>query len=161
MPKYTPPPPSLDHLNPIQRYMQKGALDKQDYVWLALFVLAYFTARPYIQRLFKWWFAEKDVIEGERAHQEYMQSKAKISPNSIRGSESAEPTSLPDTTADATTSGSNVDKKGKVVNRKAKGPSTAEKAEEDKLLDWDEEPARRPVEGDKSDVMTWLEKWDE
>jgi len=148
---YAPPPEDLSQLNLIQRYMQKGSLDRQDYVWLLILVLAYFSARPYIQSVFKWWFSENDVKEGEQVREEYMRSKAKVGPNSIRGIETQE--SIAET-GETSTSGSNVDKKGKVTNRKIK-----EKSGEEELLDWDEEPARAPAEGDKADVVAWLDKW--
>jgi len=151
---YSPAPEDLSQLNPIQRYMQKGSLDKQDYVWLFLLVLAYFTARPYLHKLAKWFFNPDELLEGERVRNEYLQSKAKIGPNSIRGTESQEPAAIVEKTGDTVASGSSVDKKGKVVNRKTK-----EKTGEDQLLDWDDEPARRPTEGDKSDVVAWLDKW--
>lgn len=153
MVEYTPPPADLSRLNPIQRYMQKGQLERQDYVWLLIMVLAYFAARPYIQNLFKWWFNHDDLQEGEQVREEYLKSKAKVGPNAIRGTEADEPVSIPEKLEDTTT-GSHVDKKGKVVNRKTK-----EKSGEEKLLDWDDEPERTPTEGDKSDVVTWLDKW--
>ncbi|EHY59708.1 hypothetical protein HRR83_001018 [Exophiala dermatitidis] len=151
---YVPPPRDLSHLNAVQRYMQKGSLDKQDYIWLVLIVFAYFTARPYIQELFKRFFNHQDIEEGEKTRAEYIQSKAKVGPNSIRGTEAEESTTIVELSGDTKASGRNSEKKGKAVNRKTK-----EKSEVDKLLDWDDEPERKPVEGDKTDVATWLDKW--
>lgn len=151
---YSPPPEDLSQLNPIQRYMQKGSLDRDDYVWLLILVLAYFSMRPTIQKVFKWWFSEKDVREGEQILNEYAQSKAKVGPNSIRGTESQDSTTIPTEIGETSASGSNVDKTGKVVNRK-----TRDTAGEAQLLDWDDEPARIPAEGDKTDVVAWLDKW--
>lgn len=155
MVEYTPAPEDLSRLNPIQRYLQKGSLDRQDYVWLLILVFVYFTARPYIQELFKRFFNHDDLKEGERVRSEYMQSKAQVGPNAIRGTELQEPTAIPEKSGDITT-GSSLDKIGNVVNRKAK-----DKSEADELLDWDDVPlaSRKPTEGDKSDVVAWLDKW--
>ncbi|KIX98769.1 uncharacterized protein Z520_05230 [Fonsecaea multimorphosa CBS 102226] len=152
MVKYTPPPEDLSRLNPIQRYMQKGQLDKQDYVYLCLFVLVYFIFRPKIEEFFKWWMSPKGLQEGEEALAAYKQ-KAKVGPNVIRGTESRSLETIPEISADTAT-GTNMDKKGKVVNRKTK-----EKSGEEKLLDWEDEPERKPTEGDKSDIVAWLDKW--
>lgn len=132
--------------------MQKGSLDKQDYLYLFLFVLAYFTARPYIQELFKRWFNHDDMKEGEQIRSDYERSKAKVGPNSIRGTEPA--TAIAELSGEAAASGTNVENNGKAVNRKTK-----DKSEVDKLIDWDDEPERKPAEGDKSDVVAWLDKW--
>ncbi|OAP63561.1 hypothetical protein AYL99_02788 [Fonsecaea erecta] len=152
MVEYVPAPSDLSRLNPIQRYMQKGQLDKQDYFYLCLIVLIYFMARPKIEEFFKWWMSPKALREGEQARAEYMQ-KAKVGPNVIRGIESTSLETIPEVSVD-TTSGTNVDKKGKVVNRKTK-----EKSGADKLLDWEDEPERKPTEGDKADIVAWLDKW--
>jgi len=154
MVEYVAPPEDLTQLNPIQRYMQKGQLGRQDYVWLLIVVLAYFTARPYIQKFFKWWMGTEDQKEGEQVMDEYFKSKAKVGPNAIRGTESEEPSTMVEKAGAASASGSSLDKKSGVVNRKAKG-----KSGEEELLDWDDEPPRKPTEGDKSDVVTWLDKW--
>ncbi|OAL37429.1 hypothetical protein AYO20_03278 [Fonsecaea nubica] len=152
MVEYTPAPEDLSRLNPIQRYMQKGQLDKQDYVYLILIVLVYFMARPKIEEFFKWWMGPKELQEGEQARIAYMQ-KAKVGPNVIRGTETRSLETIPEVSADTAT-GTNMDKKGKVVNRKTK-----DKSGTDKLLDWEDEPERKPTEGDKSDVVAWLDKW--
>ncbi|KAL6244486.1 hypothetical protein RBB50_008728 [Rhinocladiella similis] len=154
MVEYVPPPQDLSHLNPVQKYMQKGHLDRQDYIWLFIIVLAYFSARPYIQKFFKWWMGSEDQKEGEQVMTEYFDSKAKVGPNAIRGTENEEPSLIPEKIGDASASGSNIDQKGGVVNRKAKG-----KSGEEQLLDWDDEPARQPAEGDKTDVVAWMDKW--
>ncbi|KIV85885.1 hypothetical protein PV11_01537 [Exophiala sideris] len=152
MVEYVAPPEDFSRLNPIQRYMQKGQLERQDYIWLILIVAAYFTARPYIQSFFKWWMGDDAMKEGEKAQEEYFKSKAKVGPNAIRGTETEDSTTIPEKSPGA--SGSSADKKGNVMNRK-----TNERTGEDQLLDWDDEPARKPAEGDKSDVVAWLDKW--
>ena len=142
--------------------MQKGSLDKQDYIWLTIFALAYIAARPLNSKLFNWFIALKELSEGEREITEYWQrtAKAKASPNSIRGGkdDGVEDISL-DTTTETKISGAAVDKQGKVSNRKAKGKK-GENSEVDKFIDWDDEPAHISVEGEKSDVIAWLKKWD-
>ncbi|KIW91998.1 uncharacterized protein Z519_06980 [Cladophialophora bantiana CBS 173.52] len=153
MVEYTPPPEDLSRLNPIQRYMQKGQLDKQDYVYLFIIVAIYFMARPKIEEFFKWWMGQKDLKEGEQARTEYMHSRAKVGPNVIRGTESTVLETIPEVSGDTAT-GTNMDKKGKVMNRKTKEKSGAEK-----LLDWEDEPERKPTEGDKSDIVAWLDRW--
>lgn len=158
MVEYAPVPENLHELNPIQRYMQKGSLDRQDYAYLFIFVLAYFAARPYIQKLAKWFFAPKELLEGEAAQKEYFDSKAKVSPNEIRGEKEEQPNSISETKTAA--SGSNTDKKGNVVNRKSKAQVASQKTQEEQLLNWDDEPARKATEGDKSDIVAWLDRWD-
>lgn len=155
MPEYDPPPKDLTRLNPIQRYMQKGSLDKQDYAWLFILVLAYFTVRPYIQELAKRFFSP-DTHEGERIRQEYIQTKAKakVGPNAIRGTDHQELETIPESKEDVTTSGTQTTSKGKAINRKNK-----EKSLQDQLLDWDDEPARPAEEPGKADVVSWLDKW--
>jgi len=153
MVKYAPPPEDLSRLNPIQRYFQKQELDSRDWAYLLIFVLAYFAARPLIQRGAKWFLASEDVTEGEQAQAEYLRSKAKVGPNAIRGTEPQEATAISERSGDTTT-GSSVDKKGVVVNRKTKDKSGA-----DLLLDWDDEPERKVTDGDGSDVVAWLDKW--
>lgn len=155
MAKYTPPPEDLSRLNPIQRYMQKGELEGWDWVYLILLVLVYFAARPSIQRFVKWWLADEDLKEGEKAQAEFLRSKAKakVGPNAIRGTETQPTTALPNTSGDKAT-GSSLDNKSTVVNRKTK-----DKSGTDVLLDWDDQPERNPTEGDKNDVVAWMDKW--
>ena len=156
MAKYaTPPPADLSGLNPIQRYLQKGELENRDWAYLLILVLAYFAARPTIQRLMKAWLADDDVKEGERAQKEFQQSqaKAKIGPNSIRGNEAQEATTIPETSGDTTT-GTSLDAKGSVTNRKTK-----ENPETKTLLEWDDQPERKPTAGDKGDVVAWMNRW--
>lgn len=160
MVQYSPPPDRLDRLNPIQRYMQKGSLDRQDYIYLLIFVLAYFALRPYVQKVIKWLIAPNDVKEGDQALQEHFQSRAKVGANTIRGAKHVEPEPVRVESSGVTTSGSNTTKAGQVSNRKVKSTNTT-KSEEEKLLDWDDEPPRQQTEGDRSDVMKWLEKWDQ
>lgn len=151
MVEYTPPPADLSHLNPVQRYLQKGQLDSRDLAYLFIFVLAYLAARPAIQRGIKWWMADEELLAGERAQAEFL--KAKIDPNSIRGSKASQATSIPELAGDAAT-GSSVDQNGTVVNRKTK-----ENSGTDVLLDWDDQPGRKPTEGDKADVVSWMNRW--
>jgi hypothetical protein len=139
--------------------MQKGSLDIEDYAWLVILVLAYIALRPYTQKALKWLLAPKDIDEGRQAQEEYFQSKAKVGANAIRGSKMDEPQTISLETGEVTASGSNLDKSGQAVNRRAKDTNLG-KSEEDKLVDWDDEPARGHVEGDKSDVVAWLDKWD-
>lgn len=155
MPEYVPPPKDLSRLNPVQRYMQKGSLDKQDYAWLFILVLAYFTVRPYVQELAKRFFSP-ETAEGERIRQEYIQNqaKAKIGANAIRGTDHKELETIPESKEDVTTSGTQSTSKGKAINRKNK-----EKSLQDQLLDWDDEPARPVEEPGKADVVSWLDKW--
>lgn len=156
MVEYTAPPKDLNRLNPIQRYMQKGSLDKQDYVWLFIFVLLYFTVRPYLQELAKRFFSSETVEEGEQIRKDFIKSKAKVGPNAIRGLESHELETIPETKEETLASGSHTAAAGQVVNRKNK-----EKTGEEKLLDWDDEPERSQIDGDKTDVVSWLDKWDQ
>ena len=165
MVKYEQPkvPENLDqlNLNPIQRYIQKGSLEKQDYVYLFIFVLAYIALRPAIKKGAAWLLAPKDFHEGQEAQKEHAQNKAKakIGANAIRGGND-EPEELEDTVSkDVKASGVESGAVGQVLNRKTKGQDS-NKSEVDKLIDWDDEPARGKQEGDKSDVMAWLDKWD-
>jgi len=161
MPQYTPPPESLDHLNAIQRYMQKGQLDKHDYVYLVIFVALYIHFRPQIESLFRRLLIGRDIKEGEQAQQVYAESKekAKVGPNAIRG-KGEQSSTMGEPVAETTASGVNTMIEGKVSNRKAKDQSGGKKSETEKLMDWDDEPARKPAEGDKSDVTAWLDRWD-
>ncbi|KAJ9615739.1 hypothetical protein H2200_001816 [Cladophialophora chaetospira] len=151
MVQYTPAPADLSQLNPIQRYLQKGELDARDFAYLFIFVLAYLAARPAIQRGIKWWMEDEDLRAGEQAQAEFL--KAKLDPNVLRSSKAREAASIPENHADTTT-GSSVDTKGNVMNRKTK-----DKSGTDALLDWDDLPARKPTEGDKTDVVSWMNKW--
>lgn len=159
MVEYTPPPEDLSRLNPIQRYMQKGELDWNDYYWLIGVVLLYVLVRPAIQKFFKWAMGGDTTEEqGGQEREAYYQRRAKVGPNSIRGGRD-EPVDMDLGAAEVTTSGASLNDKGAVSNRKAKGPK-GEKSEADKLLDWDDEPSRGPAAGDKSDIMQWLDRWD-
>jgi Protein trafficking PGA2 len=160
MVQYGPKPDRFDRMNPIQRYMQKGSLEWDDYMWLLILVLGYIAVRPYTQKVIKWILAPKDVKEGDELLKEHFEAKAKVGANTIRGSKSIqdEPTNIPSAGKSTAATGSSVATDGKVSNRKAKSTGTA-KSEEEKLVDWDDEPARKPAEGDKSDVVAWLDKW--
>lgn len=161
MVEYVPPPADLSKLNPVQRYLQKGQLDRQDYIYLCLLVAIYFIARPAIQNFFAWFMGgSKEVEEGEKEREAYNERRARVSANAIRGGKD-EPEDITSDPLEGTTSGANVKKgaNGEVSNRKTKGPK-GEKSEADKLLDWDDEPPRAPVEGDKSEITKWLDHWD-
>ena len=161
MVEYSPPPTNLDQLNPIQRYMQKGSLDKQDYFYLVLFVLAYVALRPAIKKGAAWLLASEDFKQGQKAQKEYIQNKAKakIGVNAIRGGKDESEHLVDDGGIDVTASGIESRSTGQVLNRKTKAQDPT-KSEVDKLLDWDDEPPREKQEGDKSDVVAWLDKWD-
>ena len=161
MVKYEPPPKDLSGLNPIQRYMQNGqgpdfnSLNK-NWAYLVILALAYIlVVRPLIEKLAAWYFGNKDMREGQQALEDHARSKAKakVEPNAIRGTGSQE-TMATQQSLDDTTTGSNVDRTGQVFKRK-----TTVKSGVDQLVDWDDEPARKPTEGDKSDVVAWLDKW--
>lgn len=156
MPQYVPPPQDLSRLNPIQRYMQKGELEWNDYYWLIGIVIVYIMARPAIQKFFNTTLGgNKDEKEGAQQREAYYQRRAKVGPNAIRGGKD-DPLDILSDDADVSASGASPANGGGVTNRKAKGP----KSEAAKLLDWDDEPSRAPSDGDKSDVMQWLNKWD-
>lgn len=159
MVEYVPAPADLSRLNPIQRYMQKGTLDWNDYYWLIGIVLVYIWVRPAIQKFFAYAIGGNEAEEeGEAERAAYYERRAKVGPNTIRGGKD-EPVDVTTDAVDGTTSGASLHDKGAISNRKAKGPK-GEKSEADKLLDWDDEPSRGSTTGDKSDVVQWLEKWD-
>jgi hypothetical protein len=156
MVQYVPPPEDLSRLNPIQRYMQKGELEWNDYYWLFGLVFLYIMARPAIQRFFTTTLGRSAAEEeGAKEREAYYQRRAKVGPNAIRGGKDDALNMLSED-ADVTASGASPASGGTVSNRKSKGT----KSEADKLLDWDDEPSRTANEGDKSDVMQWLNKWD-
>jgi len=146
--------------------MQKGQLEREDWIRLGLLVLAYFVARPWILKLFKWFFTNKDLSEGEAIQKEWAERKAKVGPNAIRGTKSEPVDSTTIMNAEATASGSNTNQANVVVNRKSKIQSpNDQKSAEEKLLDWEDEGAEPPViaggSGEKADVVTWLNQWDQ
>ena len=160
MVEYGPIPDRLDQMNPIQRWMQKPSLEISDYAWLLILVLGYVVVRPYTKEAIKWLLAPKEVKEGDMAMKEHFESRAKVDANSIRGSsKTTGPESIPAARKDIAASGSNIVTDGQVSNRKLKSTATG-KSEEEKLVDWDDEPPREPVPGDKTDVVAWLDKWD-
>ena len=160
MVEYGPIPDRLDQMNPIQRWMQKPSLETSDYAWLLILVLGYVVVRPYTKEAIKWLIAPKEVKEGDKAMKEHFEARAKVDANSIRGSnKTTEPGPIPAGKKDVAASGSNIGMDGQVSNRKLKSTTTG-KSEEDKLVDWDDEPPREPVPGDKTDVVAWLDKWD-
>ena len=125
----------------------------RDWAGLFILVLAYFTVRPYLVRGAKSWFRDDALKEGEQAQAEFLQSKAKIGPNTIRDTTASESTSIPERSGDTTT-GSKVHTGGKVTNRRAKETTGTEE-----ILNWDDQHERKPVEGDKGDVVAWMDKW--
>ena len=165
MVKYEPPPTDLSHLNPIQRYMQKGSLDREDYIRLGLLVAVYWILRPYIQKLFKKFFGgDDDVTEGEEIRDEYEQRRAKaaLDANALRNSKGASQTiAESEKQDDVVASGSSAKEGGGTAVNRKKVNFAQPKTEEEKLLDWDDEPARRPLAGDSTDVVSWLDRWDE
>lgn len=165
MPKYTPPPPTLDHLNPIQRYLQKGQLDRQDWLRLGVLVLAYFVLRPYIEKGAAWLLAPKEGIKAQKEYAE-RRAKAKIDADSIRGIKkkkgSEKETNIVEELVedDKAVTSARTGEKGQAVNRKNKGQN-ANKSHEEKMVDWEDEPIEVATgDGDKADVVQWLNKWD-
>ncbi|RMD41598.1 hypothetical protein DV735_g3554, partial [Chaetothyriales sp. CBS 134920] len=152
---YAPPPENLDGLNPIQRFMQRKST-MEDYFYLTLFVLCYIAARPSIKKGAEWLLATPEYKEGKRKQQEYEQqaARAKIGANAIRGQKET-PAQLLDGEG-GTSAVETAATTGQVQNRKTKG-SGANKSEVDKLLDWDDEPARPKQKGDGTDVVAWLD----
>lgn len=156
MPEYVPPPASLDHLNPIQRYLQKGKLEFQDYMNLVLLVLAYFVLRPYIEAGMKRIFENKDLKEGEQAQRDYIESKTKpkVGANEIRGARTTTIEPTPGATgADVVPSNIPVSRKTKPTDEVP--PPTAEQ-----LLEWSDIVTTGSTEGGEADVATWVDNWD-
>src|SRR5436853_4962428 len=83
MAKYAPTPP-LDKMNPIQRYLHKGALEPWDWARLALIVVAYLLLRPSIEWLMRKYF-DADPFKTSQDARYAAKAKAKVSPNVIRG----------------------------------------------------------------------------
>lgn len=156
MPDYIPPPASLDHLNPIQRYLQKGKLEFQDYMNLMLLVLAYFVLRPYIEAGMKKIFENKDVKEGEQAQKDYIESKIKpkVGANEIRGAKSAAIVSATGAT------GTDIASSNVPVNRKSKPMDEVPAPTAEQLLEWSDIATTGSTEGAKADVATWVDNWD-
>jgi Protein trafficking PGA2 len=159
MPQYVPPPASLDHLNPIQRYLQKGSLDFEDYMRLFLLVLAYFVLRPYIDAGMKRFFKHEDLSEGEEIQKEYIESKlkAKVGANEIRGAK----TTAVGSSTETITSGADIKPTNTLVNRKAKETGEVPAPTAEQLLEWSDITTTGATEGAKTDVLAWVDKWDE
>ena len=161
MPEYVPPPASLDHLNPIQRYLQKGKLEFQDYMNLVLLVLAYFVLRPYIEAGMKRIFENKDLKEGEQAQRDYIESKTKpkVSANEIRGAKTTAIEPTPGATgADVVVFNAPVSRRTKPTDDKPIDevpPPTAEQ-----LLEWSDIVTTGSTEGGEADVATWVNNWE-
>jgi hypothetical protein len=159
MVEYVPPPKDLSQLNAIQRYMQKGELEwPRDYLYLIALVAAYVICRPAIHKIMKYLISDEKIEQGEQERNAYHERRAQVGPNAIRGVKGAESTVVGSSEVNA--SGASTGKSGEALNRKAKGGKKVSKAEAEKLLDWDDEPAREGFEGEKTDVMAWLSKWD-
>lgn len=156
MPNYTPPPASLDHLNPIQRYLQKGRLEFQDYVNVLLVAAAYFILRPYLEAGMKRIFENKDLKEGEEAQKEYIESKTKpkVGANEIRGGKTAAVGSSTETT------GADIVPANLPINRKSNLTDEVPPPTAQQLLDWDDIVTTGTTEGGKADVATWIDSWD-
>ena len=156
MPEYVPPPASLDHLNPIQRYLQKGKLEFQDYMNLVLLVLAYFVLRPYIEAGMKKMFENKDLKEGEQTQKDYIESKTKpkVGANEIRGAK----TSTTESAKGAT--GAEIAPSNVPVNRKSRPTDEVPAPTAEQLLEWSDIATTGSTEGGKADVATWVDNWD-
>lgn len=156
MPNYVPPPATLDHLNFVQRYLQKGQLEFQDYVNLMLLVLAYFIGRPYIEAGMKKMFENKDIKEGEQAQKDYIDSKTKpkVGANEIRGAKTAtiEPTKG--------ATGADIAPSNVPINRKSRPEDMVPDPTAEQLLDWSDITTTGSTEGGKADVATWVDNWD-
>jgi Protein trafficking PGA2 len=159
MAQYAPTPP-LDKMNPIQRYLHKGALEPWDWVRLALVVIAYILLRPSIEWLFKKYF-DADPLKTSQEARQAAKARAKVSPNVIRGAtaEAEQEDSL--SPANATASGLETTANDEVSGRRGKGKSAfTAKTLEQQLLDWDDIQEIPPVEGPQGDVTEWVDRWD-
>jgi hypothetical protein len=159
MVQYAPTPP-LDKMNPIQRYLHKGALEPWDWARLALIVIAYILLRPSIEWLMKKYF-DADPFKTSQDARHAAKAKAKVSPNVIRGAtakaEQEDRLSPPNATASGTETTANDDMSG----RRGKGKSEfTAKTLEQQLLDWDDIQGIQPAEGPKGDVSEWVKTWD-
>jgi hypothetical protein len=159
MVQYAPTPP-LDKMNPIQRYLHKGALEPWDWARLALIVIAYVLLRPSIEWLMKKYF-DADPSKTSQEARHAAKAKAKVSPNVIRGAtakaEQEDHLSPPNATASGTETTANDDMSG----RRGKGKSEfTAKTLEQQLLDWDDIQGIQPAEGPKGDVSEWVKTWD-
>src|SRR5271155_4316297 len=159
MVEYSPPPADLSKLNPIQRYLQKGALETRDWFRLFIIVMSYLLLRPYIEWLMKKWF-DADPKKSSQDAQAEAKLTARIPANAIRGNKS-------EGKGGSTAKASGSEPAGEeeiTLRRPGKGGAefTATTLQE-QLLNWDDLDlkARKPVEGDKNDVTEWLGGWDE
>jgi len=159
MPEYAPTP-NLDNANPIQRYLHKGALEPRDWIALALIVICYVTLRPSIERLMQRYFDANPAKTSQDLWRAAKASKAKVSPNEIRGVQRQTKDEGEPSQTSVTASGKDVYSPDKIVLKRGKSEFTA-KTLEQQLLDWDDVEARQPKEGDKGDVLEWIDKWDE
>jgi len=115
-------------------------------------------ARPWIDLAFQKFFTQDVTKTSQEAHRK-KQPKAKVGPNAIRGGPEVpdDTTTSADMDGDATASGQYITTANTELERRG---GSGMKALQEQLLDWDNEPARAPVEGDKTDVVEWLKKWD-
>jgi hypothetical protein len=159
MMQYAPTPP-LDKMNPVQRYLHKGALEPWDWVRLALIVIAYLLLRPSIEWLMKKYF-DADPFKTSQEARHAAKAKAKVSPNVIRGAtaeaEQEDHLSPPNATASGIETTANDDMSGRRGKRKSEFTA---KTLEQQLLDWDDIQDIQPAEGQKGDVSEWVKKWD-
>lgn len=154
------PTPALDRMNPIQRYLHKGALEPWDWARLALLVIAYILLRPSIEWLMKRYF-DADPFKTSQDARQAAKAKAKVSPNAIRGvTTEVEQEDLP-SAPDAVASGTERTANDEVSGRRGQGKSEfTAKTLEQQLLDWDDIQEIQPLGGPTGEVSEWVQKWD-
>ena len=155
------PTPRLDKMNPIQKYLHKGELEPWDWARLALIVITYLLLRPSIEWLMKKYFDADPFKTSQDARQAAKaKTKAKVSPNAIRGAAVEEKQDEPLSPSNAIASGTETTANDIVSGRRGKGRSEfTAKTFEQQLLDWDDVQDIQPVEGPKGEVSDWVEKW--
>lgn len=158
------PTPSLEKMNPIQRYLHKGELEPWDWIRLALIVMSYFVLRPSIEAAMRWYFDADPGKTSQDARQKAKEekAKAKISPNDIRSARGLSEKDVSTSAQDATASGRAGNGDDEIVLRRpGKGGSEfSAKTLEQQLLDWDDVDGIQPVEGPRGDITEWVKKWD-
>src|SRR2546423_6929268 len=116
------PTPHLDKMNPIQRYLHKGALEPWDWARLALIVIAYLLLRPSIEWLVRKYF-DADPFKTSQDARQAAKAKAKVSPNVIRGAVSETEQENPLSLSHVTASGREPTANDVVSGRRGKGKS--------------------------------------
>lgn len=163
--------------------MQKGSLEWQDYLRLAGIILVYWLSRPLLQRTFKRWSNEA-IREGEEETAAYRERRAQAAAvaNDLRSGK-ADKTENSQTLGDlldsgevtgaatSKTTGVADSEENQVKNRKSKKKGVsfaAEKTEEEKTLDWEDDsefdPRHAPAvkengQPQSGDIKEWMEKW--